>query len=133
RLAGGRNVMLATGGAAEPPSRRNRHIRWIFSTSLTEVEICELATRKVELDSKNPRLMIVGRQDGAKGTDNLIKALARIHRQHPGAVLEIVGDGSNLPALKGLSRELGLNDKVIFHGRVDHTEVLNLMGKAHLF
>ncbi|NJM52391.1 MAG: hypothetical protein HC846_02745 [Blastocatellia bacterium] len=34
KFAGGRNVMLATGGAAEPPSQINPDIKWIFSTSL---------------------------------------------------------------------------------------------------
>lgn len=39
RHAGGRNVMLATGGADEPPSRRNPALQWIFSTSLTQGEL----------------------------------------------------------------------------------------------
>ena len=34
-FGGGRNVMLATGGANEPPSSSNPSIRWIFSTSMT--------------------------------------------------------------------------------------------------
>src|SRR5207237_6604357 len=33
RFAGGRNVMMATGGATEPPSSKNLEVRWIFSTS----------------------------------------------------------------------------------------------------
>ena len=133
RSAGGRNVMLATGGSANPPSPKTSEIHWIFSTSLTEAEIRELAQREVELDPKILRLIIVGRQDGAKGTENLIKALALIHRQQPTAVLDVVGDGPNLPALRQRAQELGLDHKVFFHGKVDHAEVLSLMGKAHLF
>ena len=41
--AGGRNVMLATGGAASPPSARNAANRWIFSTTLTDDELAACA------------------------------------------------------------------------------------------
>jgi glycosyltransferase involved in cell wall biosynthesis len=108
-------------------------IRWIFSTSLMEAEISELAQREVTLDCERLQLITVGRQDGAKGTENLIKALALTHRQHPNAVLDIVGDGSNLLALKRKAQELGCSDRVIFHGKVNHDGVLDLLGKAHIF
>jgi len=39
RFAGGRNVMLATGGSDDPPSPVSPEIGWIFSSSLTEAEI----------------------------------------------------------------------------------------------
>ena len=46
RFAGGRNVMLATGGAVDRPSSRNPDVRWIFSTSLTEQELEECGVRR---------------------------------------------------------------------------------------
>jgi hypothetical protein len=41
-FAGGRNIMLATGGADEPPSRKSSNVQWIFSSSLrqSELQVC---------------------------------------------------------------------------------------------
>jgi len=39
KFAGGRQVMLATGGSPGPPSRVNSAIHWIFSTTLSDVEL----------------------------------------------------------------------------------------------
>jgi glycosyltransferase involved in cell wall biosynthesis/peptidoglycan/xylan/chitin deacetylase (PgdA/CDA1 family) len=133
RFAGGRNVMLATGGIAEPPSRKNPNIRWIFATSLTESEIRELATGEVSLAPEKLRLVIVGRQEGGKGTDLMIKALSLIHQQFPNAVMDVVGDGSEVPMLKRKAAELGVREKVAFHGKVNHVEVIRLLQQAHIF
>jgi glycosyltransferase involved in cell wall biosynthesis len=125
--------MLATGGSAEPPSRTSKHIHWIFSTSLTETEIRELARSQLELDPEKLRLVIVGRQEAGKGTDVLIKALPLIHRRHPHAVLNVVGDGSAVSMLKRKAAELGIGEKVAFHGKVNHAEVIRILQNAHLF
>jgi len=62
RFAGGRNVMLATGGAAESPSVRNPEVRWIFSTSLTEEELYECAANRQLTAGGDRRLIIACRQ-----------------------------------------------------------------------
>ena len=133
RFAGGRNVMLATGGADHAPSARNPQIYWIFSTSLTEAELAELSDCQRVLKSGQLRLITVGRQEGAKGTELLIRALPQIHRQYPAAVLEVVGDGSGLAALKGLAMQLGLGASVVFRGKLNHTRVLECMQGADVF
>lgn len=133
RAAGGSNVMLATGGTDVSPSAKSPELHWIFSTSLSQAEIEALSHREIELDSRNLRLITVGRQDGAKGTELLIQALSLIHRQQPNTVLHVVGDGPNMAVLKQAALELGCSDRVIFHGKVDHAGVLDLLGKAHLF
>src|SRR5207244_1424545 len=127
------NVMLATGGAIEQPSKRNSHIRWIFSTALTNAEIKELARTRLQREPGEVRLISVGRQEAGKGSTILLKALPLIHRQFPHATLDIVGGGSYLSRLKLEAEELGIIGHVSFHGKVDHAQVLNLMRKAHLF
>jgi glycosyltransferase involved in cell wall biosynthesis len=133
QFAGGRNVMLATGGTELPPSAKTPDIHWIFSTSLTELELSALAARQVVLERHHFRLIIVGRQKGAKGTEILIQALALIHHAYPEAALDVVGDGSAVPALKRLAAELGIGEKVVFHGKVNHAEVIRLLQRAHVF
>jgi glycosyltransferase involved in cell wall biosynthesis len=130
--AGGRNVMLATGGAAEPPSRRNPRIRWIFSTTLTERELESCAGARV-LRPGGHRLITVCRQEPGKNTDLLVDALKIVVRTLPGTALDVVGDGVSVPELKRQARALGLEDRVVFHGKVNHTAVMRLLHAADLF
>jgi glycosyltransferase involved in cell wall biosynthesis len=132
-FAGGQNVMLATGGAEQPPSAKAPDMHWIFSTSLTKSEMSAFAVREIRLDPGHLRLIIVGRQEGAKGTAVLIQALPLVRRAYPETALDVVGDGSDVPALKRLAAELGIGEKVAFHGKVNHAEVLRLLQNAHVF
>ena len=99
-FAGGRNIMLATGGAAEPPSKRNPNIRWIFSTSLTLEELEASPRDRSGPLPKEPRLIIVCRQERAKGTGVVIQSLTRIREKIPGVCLDVLGDGGALEEFK---------------------------------
>lgn len=131
-LAGGRNVMLATGGAENPPSARNRNIKWIFSTSLSAEELTAGKSRRRK-NSDAPKLIIVCRQEKGKGTDIVLESLPLILKEFPQATLDIVGDGSFLPQLKEIARRLGVEKRVIFHGKVSPKNVLELLKLADLF
>ena len=132
RFAGGRNVMLATGGSAEPPSRRSQDVRWIFSTSLTEQELMRYALRREKPAGGRLRLITVGRQEKGKGTDVVIKSLPRVLRTFHDVTLDVVGDGAALNDLKSLASSLGVAARVKFHGKVDHTAVMALFERADL-
>ena len=129
-FAGGRNVMLATGGAETSPSSRNPHIRWIFSTSLSQDEL-EKYARIRQLPS-SPRLIIVGRQEKLKGTDIVIKGLSQLQVHFPDIHLDVVGDGQALPAFKQLAQEQRVAACITFHGKVDHEHVMTLLQRADL-
>jgi glycosyltransferase involved in cell wall biosynthesis len=133
RFAGGRNVMLATGGAEAPPSARNPAVRWVFSTSLREEELGQYARRRQLPTGGELRLVTVARQEPAKGTDLLIRALSVLLPERPELRLIVVGEGSALPALRQLVCELELETRVEFTGRLDHSSVLQRLGEAHLF
>lgn len=133
RFAGGRNVMLATGGATQPPSARNSQVRWIFSTSLSrrELEDCPVGRRLTLHDAR--RLIIVCRQEHRKGTGRVIQSLPLLLDEFPALKLDIVGDGSRLTDFRRLAESLGMSDRVVFHGRVTHAQVLALLWRADLF
>ena len=133
QFAGGKNVMLATGGSDLPPSVKTADMHWVFSTSLTQSELSHLATGAITWAPRRLRLIIVGRQEGAKGTEILLEALALIRPDFPEAALDIVGDGSALPALKQLAAKLGVSERVVFHGRLNHAEVIGVMRRAQVF
>lgn len=132
KFAGGRNVMLATGGADEPPSRRNSNVKWIFSTSLRREQMVNAVPRELPADGKL-RLIIACRQEEKKGTDIVIESLPIILNSFPEASLDIVGGGSLLERLNRQAASLGLADRVTFHGKVAQSAVLDLLKKAHLF
>ena len=57
--------------------------------------------------------------------DLLIEACRLLHRENRNIVVLIIGDSDLVPALKRLSSELGVENRVIFVGRVPHSEVFN--------
>jgi L-malate glycosyltransferase len=57
-----------------------------------------------------------------KGQEWLIRALARVKKEFPGAKLLLAGDGPRRGQLESLARELGLKDDVIFAGFVKDVE-----------
>lgn len=132
RFAGGRNVMLATGGTADLPSAKNPQVKWIFSTSLRRSQLAAGSPRRLAANGKI-KLLIACRQEEGKGTDTVIKSLPMILRKFPSASLDIVGGGSFMSALKDLSERLGLGSKVVFHGKVEQAKVVELMKQAHVF
>ena len=58
-----------------------------------------------------------------EGLDLAVRALAQVHQQAPQLRLLLVGGGPQEQQLKQLVQQLGLNDKVIFTGRVPHADV----------
>jgi glycosyltransferase involved in cell wall biosynthesis len=133
KFAGGRQVMLATGGGKEPPSRRNDAVRWIFSTTLTEEELSSTQGPSGLGSSTGPKLIIVCRQDPEKGTGIVIQSLPLIIKAFPNATLDVVGDGEALEEFKRLAESLDLSDRVVFCGKVDHAGVVKLLMGADLF
>ena len=132
-FAGGRNVMLATGGAAEPPSARNAANRWIFSTTLTDGELAACKQLRVAPARGSGRLIIACRQDRPKGTGVVIESLTAILKSVPHVTLDVVGDGADLKAFRSLAERLGVADRVTFHGKVNHTQVIRLLQGADVF
>jgi phosphatidylinositol alpha-1,6-mannosyltransferase len=80
------------------------------------------------------RLLSVARlasSDGYKGIDHTIEALARL----PGgsARLDIAGDGDDRARLEALARELGVAERVRFHGRVSDPRLRELYAECDVF
>lgn len=133
RYAGGKKVMLATGGSNVPPSNRNAAIRWIFSTTLTEDELKTCLTGRYQPPRENTRLIIACRQDKQKGTGIVIESLPLVLKDFPHVTLDVVGDGEALDEFKALAASLGVRERITFHGNVDHATVTRLLRNAHLF
>ena len=84
----------------------------------------------VKLTHDKFNIINVARCEKIKGQDLLLKALHAADDQR--LMLHIAGDGSQLPRLKELAKELKLEDQVIFHGFLSHTELTKLYQKMDL-
>lgn len=58
-----------------------------------------------------------------EGLDLLLAAMPRVLQRQPNARVLLVGGGPQDAALKAQAQSLGLGDKVVFTGRVPHSEV----------
>ncbi len=58
-------------------------------------------------------------RENYKGVDHLIEALPAVRKQLPDARLRVVGQGADLPRLRGLAAGLGVTEAVEFSGRID--------------
>lgn len=133
RIAGGRNVVLATGNSDAPPSDRNPAIGWIFSTTLSTKEIASIESARPWTKGQPLKLITVSRMSAGKNVDATIEALAMLRRSHADITLSVVGDGDHLDNLKHLAARLGVSEAVNFHGSVPHESVISLLCSSHLF
>lgn len=132
RFAGGRNVMLATGGGIEVPSRRNPNIQWIFSSSLRSSQMEHVEPMSLPGDG-SLRLMIACRQEEKKGTATVIDSIPLLQATFPNVTLDVVGGGSLLEKLNDRAGSLKIGDRVRFHGKVEQKSVLDLLKRSHIF
>lgn len=133
KSAGDRTVVLATGGASDPPSGRNSKVRWIFSTSLRELELANYGVVRDRVGETGPRLIIAARQEREKGTGTVIESLPLLEMDYPNISLDVVGDGTALAEFKMIAKNCGVEHRVRFHGKLGHTGVMKLLKNADLF
>lgn len=81
-----------------------------------------VATELFEPDDSIPRdgILFVGRLNAQKGLDQLIRALAGMKTS---SALDVVGDGPARESLGALATELGVADRVRWHGQVRQGEL----------
>jgi colanic acid/amylovoran biosynthesis glycosyltransferase len=77
-------------------------------------------------------LLSVGRLVEKKGFEFGLRAFAGALHAHPGLRYDIAGDGPLREPLERLARELGLAERVRFHGRLLRSEVEQLRRRANI-
>lgn len=90
-------------------------------------------TGNVKSVKSPPRFLHVGRISFEKNCEVVLKAFALIGEKIPGATLDIVGDGPAVTSLKIVSNQLGIADRVTFHGFVAHGTLHNLYPEYDIF
>lgn len=107
-------------------------------TQITLKEISKLTDKKVELvpfgvdlnkftkqtpgnNSDTFRIGTIRTLSAKYGVEYLVRAFARLYLIYPKLKLEIVGDGLQMKFLQALALELGIADRIVFHGYISQT------------
>lgn len=78
-------------------------------------------------------ILAVGRLVEKKGFAYLIKAMSIVEKKIDNAKLVIVGDGTEKNSLKQLAKELKINNKVFFLGKINHLDLPKYYALADIY
>jgi len=116
------------------------HLEPFFSPSYSSTDIAAAgssAAAKIERirDEQNAgpwRLVTVGRLTENKNQQTIVQAMALILDRGVAATLDVYGDGPLRAHLETMAENLGVADRITFHGSVDHSEVTAAFAVADL-
>jgi glycosyltransferase involved in cell wall biosynthesis len=83
--------------------------------------------------SENPTVLCVGNLVSIKGHEVLVRAIASIVAEFPKLILEVIGQGPELPRLRKLIGNLGIVGRVQFHGQRPRQYVADAMRRCTVF
>lgn len=78
------------------------------------------------------RILYPGTLNSHQGLMVALKAFGLLRDRIPGVRLEIYGEGPDLPKLKSMAKEAGLEDTVYFHAPVPLSEIALIMANSDL-
>ncbi|HEX5436204.1 MAG TPA: glycosyltransferase [Gemmatimonadaceae bacterium] len=132
RIAGGRNLMMATGLGDAPPAPR---MHWIFATAISAHDVQSIRPCLDRPLGHPPRLVYVGRLAPVKGLSHLVDAMGLLQRagdDREQPVLTIIGDGPLREQLAALAHHRGCADRVCFTGQLDRRRVAEQLSQMDL-
>ena len=117
------------------PSTANEYLEWGFPESQVSVVNYCVNKQIYYSDESNiydeHRIGYFGRLKRYKSVDHLLQAAAMLRTDYPKLRVDIIGDGDDKPRLEGISRDLGLDDIVTFHGFIPEEDKAPLLQKLH--
>lgn len=88
---------------------------------------------KVKYNIKNEFLLFVGTLSERKGIKYLIQAMPLIIKEYPEAKLLVIGDGNLKNEMIALTKELKVDNNIIFTGAIEHDKLPPYFATADLF
>ncbi len=119
------------------PSTRDDLVRRGIAANRIDVVLCGLDHGRYRMlpgttRAPVPTMIHLGRLRKYKAVDVVLKAFVRVRAKIVNARLVIVGDGPELPALRRLATELGLDGAVTFTGHARGDAVVQMLNEAHV-
>jgi len=100
---------------------------------MSETGVERLPEQNTQRPFNSPlRLLFVGRIIRSKGVRDAIRAVSQLGPATP-LILDIVGDGDDRAACERETHDLGVADRVIFHGRIARAAVEAFYRRADVF
>jgi len=117
------------------PSMPTQVISYPANVSMFKPTAKDLGTYRKKLGLKKNDFVIlaVGRLVYKKGFDYLIKATALLAKKYPQVKLVIGGDGDLKKEWRELSKNLGIEDKVLFVGSISRNDIAFYYNLANVF
>lgn len=97
------------------------------------VDPSKFQSKEKKSNSNKIKILHTGRLVGKKGVQDLIKVFKELSLEFDNIELHIAGDGKEEDACKALVKELDIDDKVIFYGKVPHEKVKQLLNLVDIF
>ena len=88
---------------------------------------------KYNLDPNIKVIMTTGRLSFDKAPDLFIKSIIQLNRLNENYFVILIGDGPMRQDLENSVKKAGLENKIIFFGRLDHSLILPLLQQADIF
>ncbi|MEG2685298.1 MAG: glycosyltransferase [Erysipelotrichaceae bacterium] len=87
----------------------------------------------IKMEDKKDICIAVGRAHKVKGFERLIDIFYEVHKQSPNTILQIIGDGEEIPNLEKKIKEYNLNDNVFLLGQRTSQEIETYMKRASIY
>ncbi len=101
-----------------------RHLPNALSASPTSLSRKEHDALKKKWNLGKRVILHCGRISGEKSVGIVVQAFATIVRTHPDASLLIIGDGPARKDMEKLATALGIRDRVVFMGMIEHDALI---------
>jgi len=106
----------------------------VIPNGVNEKDILVDKNKQIQKEFKNKKyILTAGNLIKTKGINYIIEAFAKIHGKYEDLVLVIVGQGQERENLKELARIRGVENKVIFKGKIPHKELMQYMNQCYFF
>ncbi|MCC6972731.1 MAG: glycosyltransferase [Anaerolineae bacterium] len=107
------------------------HIHTFFNPCLTDKEIQEAQQAASDRELTTPlRMLFVGNLNTPKGVGRALEILAQVQETGIDATLDLIGDGEEQQSFERQAEQLGIKDRVIFHGWIPRTALGEYYTKA---
>jgi len=111
----------------------SRRVEWnrLFYVPENGIRQRDIVENRRYDDMPPVRVCFLGRLVPYKNCNIVIQGAAALIRQKK-ILLDIVGDGWDRPNLEALTRDLGLENDVIFHGWLPHPQAMEILARSHV-
>lgn len=125
------SLIVANERTAKALPRGHRGKVYEIVESGVDLSICKPIERKPLCLGDPIRFIFWGRFVDWKGVQFLVQAFKQATEQ-TAAILELIGDGELMGSIQAQVAELGISDRVNFHGRLSRTDSITIIRKCHV-